>query len=308
MKTLMATDGSSYAMAALMTAGRLLTRRGNQFDVICVVPEFPSAPDLKKTKREDAKNSRKKYYDYMEQNGGWLLKRASEALLVNGIAAHVFAKTGSAGDVLVSLGEDYDVVVVGAQGRTERPSPGLGPVASRVVEHVAGTVLVGRELVNESNYKILVGVDGSARSRNAIEALTANFNLDDAQVTLMHVIEKPWLRLNLEQEWYAELQRAYAAEAPEKAEAEELFGTELRREAEQIIEDAREMLGASEVSTEARIEEGIPGNELLHEAETGDYDLAIVGATGVSDLKHTMLGSVAFKLAWTAPCSVAVVR
>jgi nucleotide-binding universal stress UspA family protein len=124
----------------------------------------------------------------------------------------------------------------------------------------------------------------------------------------MHVVEKPWLRLNLEQEWYAELQRAYAAESPEKAESEELFGTELRREADEIIEDARKTLGASKVSTEARIEEGIPGNELLHEAEIGNYDLAVVGATGVSDLKHTMLGSVAFKLAWSAPCSVAVVR
>jgi nucleotide-binding universal stress UspA family protein len=169
-------------------------------------------------------------------------------------------------------------------------------------------VLVGRELVNESNFKILVGVDGSERSRNAIEALRASFNLDDAQITLMHVIEKPWLRLSLEQEWAAELQRGFAAESPEKAEAEELFGTELRLEAEQIIEEARRILDSSEVSNEARINEGIPGNELLHEAEIGDYDLAVLGATGVSDLKHTILGSVAFKLASYAPCSVAVVR
>jgi nucleotide-binding universal stress UspA family protein len=244
----------------------------------------------------------------MEKNAGRLLKRASEVLQAEGIAAHVFAKTGSPGDVLVRLGEDYDVVVVGAQSQAERPSPGLGPIASRVVEHVAGIALVGRELVNDSSFKILVGVDGSARSRNAIEALRTNFNLDGAQVTLMHVIEKPWLRLNLEQEWYAELQRAFAAESPEKAEAEELFGPELRLEAEQIIEEARQSLKASEVSTEARIEEGIPGNELLHEAEIADYDLIVLGATGVSDLKHTMLGSVAFKLASYAPCSVAVVR
>lgn len=303
----MATDGSSYAMAALTSAGRLLTRKDNRFDVVCVVPEFP-LPDLKETNRGGAKGFRRRYYDYMEQNGGRLLKRASEALMANGIAAHVFAKTGSAGDVLVSLAEDYDVVVVGAQGQTERPGPGLGPVASRVVEHVGGTVLVGRELVNESSFKILVGVDGSARSRNAIEALMTHFNLDDAQVTLMHVIEKPWLRLNLEQEWYAELQRAYAAESPEKAEAEELFGTELRREAEQIINEARQVFEASGIPTEERIEEGIPGNELLHEIEIGDYDLVVTGATGVSDLKHTMLGSVAFKLAWTASCSVAIVR
>jgi nucleotide-binding universal stress UspA family protein len=286
----------------------LLIRKENRFDVVCVVPEFHSASASKKANREGAKQFRREYYDYMEKNAGRLLKRASEVLQVEGIAAHTFAKTGSPGDVLVRLGEDYDVVVVGAQGRAERPSPGLGPIASRVVEHVAGIAFVGRELVNDNNFKILVGVDGSARSRNAIEALRTNFNLDGALVTLMHVIEKPWLRLNLEQEWYAELQRAFSAESPEKAEAEELFGPELRLEAEQIIEDARQMFEASEVSTEARIEEGIPGTELLHEAEIGDYDLAVLGATGVSDLKHTMLGSVAFKLASYAPCSVAVVR
>jgi nucleotide-binding universal stress UspA family protein len=308
MKTLMATDGSSYATTALTTAGRLLTRTNNRFEVVCLVPEFHEASRSRKTSRESAKQFRMDYYGYMEKNAGRVLKGAREALQADGIAAHTFAKTGSPGDLLVRLGEDYDVVVVGAHSRTERPGPGLGPVSSRVVEHVAGIALVGRELINEDNFKILVGIDGSARSQNAIEALSANFNLEGAQVTLMHVIEKPWLRLNLEQEWYAELQAAYAAEDPEKSESEGLFGTELRREAAEIIEDARGKLEASNVATEARIEEGIPGNELLHEAEIGDYDLAVVGATGVSDLKHTMLGSVAFKLASYATCSVAVVR
>ena len=243
----------------------------------------------------------------MEVNAGKVLERARQALQAEGIESRVLAKTGSPGDVLVSVGEDYDVVVVGAQSRAERPSPGLGPVASRIVEHVSGIALVGRELMNESNFKILAGVDGSAMSRNAIEALIRNFSLAGAQVTLMHVIEKPWLRLGLEQEWYEELERSYA-EAPEEPETQKLFGDELRLEAEQIIEEAREPFESRFLSTETRIEEGIPGNELLHEAEIGDYDLVVIGATGVSDLKHTMLGSVAFKLASHAPCSVAVVR
>jgi nucleotide-binding universal stress UspA family protein len=46
----------------------------------------------------------------------------------------------------------------------------------------------------------------------------------------------------------------------------------------------------------------------LQQAEIGEYDLAIIGATGSSDLKHTLLGSVSFKLASYAPCSVAVIR
>ena len=54
--------------------------------------------------------------------------------------------------------------------------------------------------------------------------------------------------------------------------------------------------------------EGNPADELLRQAEVGEYDLAVVGATGASDLKHTKLGSVSFKLASNAPCSVAVIR
>jgi nucleotide-binding universal stress UspA family protein len=295
MKTLMATDGSSAATTALVSAGRLLTRSGNRFDLICIVPEFH-----KKKGRFHMD-----YYHYMERNSSRVLKKATEILQAQGIEARVLGKTGSPGDVLTGIGEDYDVVVVGAQSRLERPSPGLGPVASRIVEHASGIALVGRELANESSFKILAAVDGSAMSRNAIDALIANFNLDDAQVTLMHVLEKPWLQLGVEEDWH-DLERAYAPEDPEPTR---ILGSELRLEADQIIEDARRLLERVQtVSTEARIEEGIPASLLLHEAETGNYDLIVVGATGVSDLKHTMLGSVAFKLASYAPCSVAVVR
>ena len=307
MKTLMATDGSSYATTALTTASRLLTRTSNRFDVICVVPEFHPVSTSRKTSRERSKAFRVKYYEYMEQNAGQVLERARQLLQDDGRESRVLGKTGSPGDMLVNLAEDYDAVVVGAQSGDERPGPGLGPVASRIVEHVSGIVLVGRELVNENNFKVLAGVDGSAMSKNALEALVTNFNLAGAQVTLMHVIEKPWLGLGLEQEWHEELERSYA-EAPDVPEGEKVFRDELQLEAEQIIEDAREQFESRAVSTEARIEEGIPGTELLREAETGDYDLVVIGATGASDLKHTMLGSVAFKLASHAPCSVAVVR
>ena len=40
MKTLIATDGSNEATAALRTATRLLRRRDNEVHVLCVAPEF----------------------------------------------------------------------------------------------------------------------------------------------------------------------------------------------------------------------------------------------------------------------------
>jgi nucleotide-binding universal stress UspA family protein len=307
MKTLIATDGSPYATTALITASCLLTRANNRFDVMCVVPEFRTMSVLAGKGPTGHRVFEAKYQEYMAQNAERVLGRATQILDAEGIESHVLIKTGSPGDVLVSAGEDYDVVVVGAHSRAERPSPGLGPVASRIVEHVSGIALVGRQLVNENNFKILAGVDGSMVSRNAIEALIGNFNLAGAQVTLMHVIEKPWLRLGLEQEWYEELERSYA-EAPDEPEGEKLFRQELQLEAEQIIEDAREPFELRNLATESRIEEGFPGDELLREAEIGEYDLVVMGATGISDLKHTLLGSVAFRLASYSPCSVAVVR
>jgi nucleotide-binding universal stress UspA family protein len=53
---------------------------------------------------------------------------------------------------------------------------------------------------------------------------------------------------------------------------------------------------------------GIPGEEIRREADTGDYNLVVMAASGVMDLKHQMLGSVSSKVAWSARCSVLLVR
>jgi nucleotide-binding universal stress UspA family protein len=155
-------------------------------------------------------------------------------------------------DVLVNLAENYDAVVVGTQSGKERPAPGLGPVASRIVEHVSGIVFVARRLLNESNFRVLIGVDGSAGSLNALDAFATAFRLQDSEVTLMHVIEKPWLRLGMEEEWYADFERV-PGQISELPEGEKLFGQELRLEADQIIEKARRQLSRLCSSVETRV-------------------------------------------------------
>ena len=304
MKTLLATDGSIFATTALTTASHVLTRTDNEFDVTCIIPEL-SLPT--QSAKPPAGVAIGQYQEEMQRKMEQVLKGAKRVLQAAGVAAHVFTETGSPADVLVKLAKDYDAIVVGAQSGRELPSPGLGPVASRIVEHVSGIVLVGRRLLNENDLRVLIGVDGSTSSENAVEAFTTSFQAGDADVTLMHVVEKPWLRLGPEQEWYAEFERSHG-EASELPEGEMLFGKELQSEAEQIVEDMRQRLSRICSSIETIIMEGNPANELLRQAEIGEYDLAVVGATGASDLKHTVLGSVSFKLASHAPCSVAVIR
>lgn len=57
-----------------------------------------------------------------------------------------------------------------------------------------------------------------------------------------------------------------------------------------------------------QIEEGNPATAILGEAESGQYDLIVLGAADAMDTKHKMVGSVSAKVAWQAPCSVAVAK
>jgi nucleotide-binding universal stress UspA family protein len=302
MKTLIATDGSTYAATALNSAAQLLTRENNAFAVTCISPSFSPPPRVSKRSPGGMTELQLKYQEEMSRKADKVVKEARKALAAAGIESHAFTETGSPADVLIRLSDDYDAVVVGTQSGGERPGPGLGPVVSRVVEHVSGIVLVGRRLLNEKSFRVLIGVDGSASSENAMEAFVNSFQSRDAEVTVMHVVERPWLRLGL-----GDPERPYA-DASDQPESDRLLGRELWLEAEQIVEHTRARLARRCSSIESRIVEGSPSNEILQEAEIGDYDLAILGSTGVSDLKHTMLGSVSFKLASSAPCSVALIR
>jgi nucleotide-binding universal stress UspA family protein len=80
------------------------------------------------------------------------------------------------------------------------------------------------------------------------------------------------------------------------------------RRGDGILDRARDLLRPYRVSITTRTDQGNPANEILSEAERGQYDLIVVGATGARDMKHQMLGSVSSKIAWDAPCSVLIVR
>jgi nucleotide-binding universal stress UspA family protein len=82
----------------------------------------------------------------------------------------------------------------------------------------------------------------------------------------------------------------------------------LNYEAEDVVEASRLLLEAHGLSASSMITEGDPALEIISEAESGQYDLIVMGAAGASDLKHSMLGSVSTKVAHDAPCSVFVAR
>jgi nucleotide-binding universal stress UspA family protein len=298
MKTLMATDGSHEATTALRAATRLLRKSDNEIHVLCVAPEFYESGPQKNGERV-----RDDYKKRIARETAIILERARETLLAEGVTAKTRAGTGSPAKVIVGLADDYNATVLGATSQYDTTRPGIGSVASRVVEHAPGIVLVCREPRGGSSLRILLCVDGSRASQQALTALTTYFNTESAEVTLMHVVETPWVNLGLDRDWFD-----LGGETREQKSSEIQLEEDLQSEANEIIEDATDQLTRHNLDVTTVIAEGNPATEVLGQAEQGEYDLIVLGASGANDMKHRMLGSVSAKVTGQAPCSVAVVK
>jgi nucleotide-binding universal stress UspA family protein len=298
MKTLMATDGSRQATTALRVATRLLRRTDNEAHVLCVAPEFYEFRSQKNWARV-----RDEYKKRIARETETILDRARKTLLAEGVTAETRAETGSPAKVIVRLANDYDVTVIGATSQYDATRPGIGSVASRVVEHAPGIVLVCREPRGGNSLRILLCVDSSRASEQALSALLTYLSTESAEVTLMHVVETPWVNLGLDRDWFDQ-----GGETREQRSSETRLEEELQSEANEIIQDAVDQLTRRGLDVTTVIAEGNPATEILGQAEQDEYDLIVIGASGATDMKHRMLGSVSARVTAQAPCSVAVVK
>lgn len=288
MKVLMATDGSKQATAILASVGRLLSAGDRDVDLVCVVPE--------------ARGKHRAHAEKLCRRAKHLLETAKATLEANGVSVRPLVKTGSPARTLIGASLSYDVTVIAAASSRDGSSEGLGPVASRVLEHSTATVLVARENHGDTGVRVLAPVDGSEASLRALDQLVRYVDLDGAEVTLLHVAETPWLHAGPDQEW-----QGYEEETEEQIDTQAQLHAEFVNEGDQIVEDARNRLPVRAI-VNTLVTEGLPADEILGEAERGGYDLVVVGAGGATDLKHQILGSVSSKVAWNAACSVLFVR
>jgi nucleotide-binding universal stress UspA family protein len=72
------------------------------------------------------------------------------------------------------------------------------------------------------------------------------------------------------------------------------------------VEYARRFLGARGITAAPKLAHGDPADEILREAETGAYDVLVVGTRELGAIVGTLLGSVSRKVLEHAPCPVIV--
>jgi nucleotide-binding universal stress UspA family protein len=235
-----------------------------------------------------------------------VLRDACGALQKEGLSVRAIVVSGSPARVLLKQSLAYDLTVIGAHSRRSISNGWLGPVASRLIEHASGSVLVGRDPRNDVGVRVLAAIDGSDVSLRALDQMIRLLDLRQAEVTLIHVVETPWLHGGSEEDW---VEIDSLDEIGDTYEVQ--METELEREAEETLLAARKRLPDS-IMVSTLVYRGIPAQEILTEADTGDYDVIVMGASGENsdpgDLKYQMLGSVSTKVAWNACCSVLLIR
>jgi nucleotide-binding universal stress UspA family protein len=135
--------------------------------------------------------------------------------------------------------------------------------------------------------RIVVGIDASDPSLDALRWALDEARLRGAELELVHAFPRPEL-----------VGMTMVVTLPSD--------DELRAASEQVLAEALERVGgAGDVPVTRRVETGGPAAVLVEAAE--DADLLVVGARGLGGFKGLLLGSVTQQVIAHAPCPVVVI-
>ena len=148
--------------------------------------------------------------------------------------------------------------------------------------------------MTESLNRILVPVDFSAHSDKAIRFATTLANKFGARLTLLHVVEDPFVT----GAWQAEV---FVPNIPELL-------ADLIKAAKAQLAERKKNLAAHGFVTETVVITGRPATSIVEEASAGKFDLIVMGTHGRIGLSHALLGSVAERVVQKAPCAVLTVH
>jgi nucleotide-binding universal stress UspA family protein len=213
------------------------------------------------------------------QKGTQILREAVARFKDEGIPVEEKIVTrGASADVIVDEAKKggYDLIIMGNAGEEERDQH-LGSVAKKVAAAAEIPVLITREKIQIS--KILVPIDGSAKSEKALPYANVLAQKTVGKLTLLYVQESPLLHL--------------------KPEISNEVGKRiLDRAASKIVS----------VQVEHKLESGDPAKKIIETAKKDNFDLVIMSSEGHGAVMRFLMGSVADHVIHYADRSVLLVK
>jgi universal stress protein A len=211
-----------------------------------------------------------------------------------GLAVEVRFVTGHPEEIVTTELEQnlYDLVAVGALGSRRARNTLLESVGMRIIERAAGSVLVIKG-DRPTLTRVLVCSSGTEYSRPAVRTGAAVARGAGAQVTLLHVTDPmPTMYTGLER-------------------MEETLDEFLQSDTQQAkeLKWAVGVVRAECETVELELRRGIVADEILQEAEVGDYDLVVLGSSrSATGLIRALMGDVTHAVMSRAQRPVLVVR
>jgi nucleotide-binding universal stress UspA family protein len=152
--------------------------------------------------------------------------------------------------------------------------------------------------MTETITRILVPVDFSAHSDRALRYATSLANRFNAAIEVLHVVEDPFII----GAWSPEVI------APSIPELRAELVAAARKKLDDIQVAAVDQSGGFKKTVSTTVSTGSAADSIKDYAQTGGFDLIVMGTHGRSGLSHALLGSVAERVVRTAPCPVMTVR
>jgi nucleotide-binding universal stress UspA family protein len=285
-----AVDGSDAGTAAVAWAANAAVKRNAPLKLVTAytMPQFMYA---------DGMVPPQELYDELENEAMDKINnaRAQVSELDENIQVSHFVAEATPIDLLLSLSDDADIIVMGSRGLGGLSGLVLGSVSSAVVSHASCPVVVVRkdnDVVPETKYgPVVVGVDGSDISR---EALAYAFREADARGATLRAVHS-WAD--------AQVQTSLVGLTAVQSQLDAMTAQERK-----VLED--ELAPYREKYPDVEVEEVVERDrpiQVLKENAAG-AQLLVLGSHGRGGFRGMLLGSTSRALLQYAPCPMMVVR
>ncbi len=241
MHILVTTDGLKHAREAVKFASQMAAQAGAKVTVLGVAERASEDKEARQA-----------------------LAEASRFLQDQGIEFTTQVRYGYAAEQILQEIEqgDYDLLIMGARGRSRLTRFLLGSVTFRILEHAGIPVLIVRE-ARPHIQKILVATGGRPQSKPTMHYGARLARILGARETLLHVTNPiPQMFAGLE-----EMEETL----PELLQSDTFEGRALRQGV-RIMNDQK-------VDGDIELRYGLVEEEIIREAEQGDYDLIVIGSS-----------------------------
>lgn len=287
-------DGSELAERALPMALELLS--GGEGEIILL--RVPVLVPMSRARYSGALSWW--YPDQAEQRARQQAKEylagVCEHVARPGVVLRPEVEEGDAASCIVDLAQarDVDAIVMTTHGYSGLTHWFMGSVTDKVVRAAHRPVLIVRDA--RPVRRILVTVDGSARSELALPPAISVAQRLDADVTCLHVIE-PLLIFDMRF-----LRSDYTA-----AEVLDVTLEAAEEDAQRYVASLAERFGASGVQFKPVVRDGPVADTILSYAAEQETDLVVMATHGRTGLSRWVYGSVAQKVLRRICCALLLV-